>query len=315
MVKMILRRPAISRSLVQPLLYLRKAHSTTGASQDPFTFCRNQVRKHDYDSFLLHYFYPRRTHDAYFALKAFNVELAMVRDVVSKPIIGQMRMQFWRDAVKSIQEDRPPHHPIAEALYRASKDSNIPAYHLKRIIDARDRDLFAPTYMSIDNVTDYAEATSSTMLYSLLSILNLSKSDTFSHAASHIGVASSFVTLLRGLPFHASKRRMIIPADLSSKNGVQEEDVFRSGGSAEGIADAVYDFATVANDHLITAREMFKDGGVPEAAMPIFLHAVPASSYLESLEKVNFDAFDPRLQQRDWKLAPRIWWASRSRRF
>ncbi|KAG8887292.1 hypothetical protein FRB98_000278 [Tulasnella sp. 332] len=239
----------------------------------------------------------------------------MVRDSVSKPIIGQMRMQFWRDAVKSIQENRPPHHPIAMALHKALKEFNIPAYHLKRIIDARDRDLFAPTYMSVDKVTDYAEATSSTMLYTLLSILKLSKSDTLSHAASHIGVASSFVTLLRSLPFHASKRRMIIPADLSSKNGVQEEDVFRCGGSAEGIKDAVYDFATVANNHLLTAREMFKDEGVAEAAMPVFLHAVPISSYLVNLEKANFDAFDPKLQQRDWKLPPRIWWAARSKKF
>lgn len=138
----------------------------------------------------------------------------------------------------------------------------------------QDQDLFASTYMSIDNATDYAESTSSTMLYTLLSMLNLSSSDTLSHAASHIGVASSFVTLLRSLPFHASQRRMIIPADISSKNGVREEEVFQVGGAAEGIHDAVWDFATVANDHLLTARDMFKDGGVPSEAMPVFLHAV-----------------------------------------
>lgn len=128
--------------------------------------------------------------------------------------------------------------------------------------------------MTIDQVTDYAESTSSTMLYALLSMFGLSASENLSHAASHVGVATSLATLLRALPYHASQRRMIIPAEITSKNGVREEDVFSLGGSADSISDAVYDFATVANDHLLTARDMFKEGGVPREAMPIFLHAV-----------------------------------------
>lgn len=74
---MILRRPALTRNLV----HFRNASNAAGGSQDPFTFCRNQVQKHDYDSFLLRYFYPRRTHDAYFALKAFNVRGLLLGDV------------------------------------------------------------------------------------------------------------------------------------------------------------------------------------------------------------------------------------------
>ncbi|KIO27028.1 hypothetical protein M407DRAFT_195197 [Tulasnella calospora MUT 4182] len=295
----------------------RKNHSQTADSQDSNAYCRDLVRKHDYDSFLTSYFYPRRTHDAYFALRAFNVELALVREAVSQPMIGKMRMQFWRDAVKSIQQDKPPHHPIAVALHRASKEFKLPAYHLNRIIDARDQDLVAPTHPTVDSVATYAESTSSTMLYLVLSMLNLSSSDTLAHAASHIGVASSFATLLRALPFHASQRRMVIPVDLTSKNGVREEEVYRSGGHAEGISDAVFDFATVANDHLLTARQLFKESGekVPAEAMPVFLSAVPVASFLEQLEKVNFDAFDPSLQKRDWKLPFRIWRASSSRSF
>lgn len=62
-----------AQRLVRPLSHLRNAHSSAGGSQDPFIFCREQVRKYDYNSHLLSYFYPRRTQDAYFALKAFNV--------------------------------------------------------------------------------------------------------------------------------------------------------------------------------------------------------------------------------------------------
>lgn len=129
----------------------------------------------------------------------------------------------------------------------------------------------------MDTLLAHAESTSSTLNYILLSILGLSSSESYSHAASHLGVSQTLSTLLRALPYHTSKGTMVIPASITAKHGVNQEDVFRRGPAAEGINDAVYEFAVVANDHLITAREMFKeDGGyrVPTEAMPVFLGAV-----------------------------------------
>ena len=107
-------------------------------------------------------------------------------------------------------------------------------------------------------------------------MLNQSSSHEFSHAASHVGIAQTIATLLRSLPYHASKRHMVIPAEITARHGVSQEDVFRQGGSAKSIDDAVFEFATVANDHLITAREMFKETGgkVPGAVKPVFMAAV-----------------------------------------
>ncbi|KAG8907608.1 hypothetical protein FRB99_003303 [Tulasnella sp. 403] len=312
-----LRRVAVQNARLPTPNRTPRSHYATQASgglDDPTTYCRNLVRKHDYDSLLCSYFYPRRTQPAYFALKAFNVELAMVRESVSKPTIGQMRMQFWRDAIKAIQKDRPPQHPIALALHGASQEFHLPAYYLTRLIDARDADLYAPTHQTISSMTTYGESTGSTLLYLLLSLLSQSSSSTLAHAASHIGVATSLTTLLRALPFHASKGRMVIPAEVCAKHGVREEGVFRYGGSAEGIRDAVYDFACVANEHVLSAREVL-EGSVPREAMPVFLSAVPTVSYLERLEKANFDAFDAGLLRRDWRLPFRIWRANSRRTF
>jgi NADH dehydrogenase [ubiquinone] 1 alpha subcomplex assembly factor 6 len=68
---------------------------------------------------------------------------------------------------------------------------------------------------------------------------------------------------------------MVIPAEITAKHRVSQEDVFRIGGAAPGISDAVFEFATIANDHLHTAREMFEDSGVDKTkAHPIFLAGV-----------------------------------------
>ncbi|ELU39004.1 squalene/phytoene synthase domain-containing protein [Rhizoctonia solani AG-1 IA] len=252
-----------------------------GGTNEANAYCRELVRKHDYESHLCSYFYPRAAQPGYFALRAFN--------------------------------DRPMKHPIAIALHEASQNAKLSPYYLKRMVDEEDLD--RESHTTLEGVTQYAESTSSTLLYLLLGLLHQNHSDTLAHAASHIGVASSLATLLRALPFHAANRRMIIPVEITAKHGVRHEEVFRTGGGAQGIDDAVFEFATVANDHILTARDAFKDSGVPSQAMPVFLSAVPVASFLSRLEQVNFDAFAPQLQTKSWRLPLGIWRASRTRKF
>ncbi|KAF8645253.1 hypothetical protein AX16_008078 [Volvariella volvacea WC 439] len=274
---------------------------------DPIGYCRDLVRKHDYESFLVSQFWPKESQGAYYALRAFYGELAMVQDNVTNATIGKMRMQFWRDALKDISNDSPPRHPIALALHEAKQRANLPAYHLKRIVDARDAELQTPVHLTTDSLISHAESTSSTFFYLLLSLLNLSSSTTLSHAASHLGAAQTISTLLRALPYHTHHGRMVIPAEITAKHRVKQEEVFRKGPGAEGIDEAVFEFATLGNDHLLTARAMFKEQKMPKVAIPVFLAGVPIANYLGRLEKTGFDAFSKELAQRDWKLAWQIW--------
>ena len=175
--------------------------------------------------------------------------------------------------------------------------------------------------MTVESMTSHAESTASTFLYLLLSLLNL-PSETLSHAASHLGVAQSFTTLLRAFPFHASKGMVVIPAEITAKHGVNQQEVLTKGGTSKGLEDAVFELATIANDNLLTARNVFRGDKVPAEAMPVFAAAVgrflcdvacaecvqiPVASILGRLEEVNFDVYDSRLQVRDWKLAWRVW--------
>lgn len=141
----------------------------------------------------------------------------------------------------------------------------------------QDAELHTPSHLTIDSLTSHAESTSSTVLYLLLSLLSASSS-ALSHAASHLGAAQTISTLLRALPYYAKKGEMIIPAEITAKHGVKQEEVFRRGPEAHGIEEAVFEFATLANDHLTTARDMLKEEGmgglVPARATPVFLSGV-----------------------------------------
>ncbi|KAL5501513.1 hypothetical protein ACEPAH_8773 [Sanghuangporus vaninii] len=299
----------IAGCIVHPRKYATSTNSSSVGPQDPDSYCRDFVMKHDRDAFLTSQFFPKHFQPACFAVRAFYVQLAMIQDTVTNPLIGQMRMQFWKDAIQHLGA---PQHPIAAALRDASKTVHIAPYHLRRIVDARDVELNSPSHLNMDTLLAHAESTTSTLNYMLLSILGLSSSDTYSHAASHLGVAQTIATLLRALPYHASKGVMVIPASITAKHHVNQEEVFRRGPAAANLPDAVYDFAVIANDHLITSRELFKTENerieVPREAMPVFLNAVPVQNYLNRLQTANFDVFTPKLQLRESVRLPwQIW--------
>ncbi|KAI9435375.1 isoprenoid synthase domain-containing protein [Russula earlei] len=296
---------AIATQLPPSLSQRRAAITSTPTGRtgtdEYHAYCKDFVQRHDYEAYLVSRLYPVCKRSGYFAIKAFYDELAMIQDNVSSSIVGEMRIQFWRDAVKALVDGRPPHHPIALALHDTWRNAQLQPYHLRRIVDARSEELRGSSHLTMDSVMAHAEATASTHYYLLLSLLGLS-SDTFLHAASHLGVAHCISTLLRALPYHASKGRMVIPAEITARHGVIHEDV--------ALTMPVFDFATVANDNVVTAREMFKEEGagrVPQDAMPVFGAGVPIASFLERLEAVNFNAFHPSLQGRSWKLPWRVW--------
>lgn len=60
------------------------------------------IRQRDYEGYLCVPFYPSHLRNVQYALRAFNVELASIRENVSNPTAGKMRMQFWSDTINNI---------------------------------------------------------------------------------------------------------------------------------------------------------------------------------------------------------------------
>ena len=107
-------------------------------------------------------------------LYAFNLELSKIRETVSEPLIGRMRLQFWRDAVDGIVDGTPPAHEIAKALSQTVRAHNIMKADLHTLIDAREIDLDDVPPADIPATVSYAEATSSSVIVMALRVLGVS---------------------------------------------------------------------------------------------------------------------------------------------
>lgn len=95
-----------------------------------------------------------------------------------------------------------------------------------------------------------------------------------------------------------------IPHDVLAKHKVSQEEIIR-GKSSERLSECVFEVATRAHQHLAKAKSLQEQ--VPKEARSALLPAVPILSYLERLQKVNYDIFHPSLKQRGWLWLPKLW--------
>src|SRR5512133_268111 len=100
------------------------------------------VRRHDRDRFQTALFAPADRREALFALYAFNYEVARVRESVTQPMLGHIRLQWWREIIEAAYGGASPRrHEVAEPLTAAIRDFGLSRKLFDRIIDAREADL------------------------------------------------------------------------------------------------------------------------------------------------------------------------------
>src|SRR6516162_2502368 len=161
------------------------------------------VRRHDHDRFQTALFAPSEGREALFALYAFNYEIARVRETVSEPVLGQIRLQWWRESIAAAFEGGPiRHHIVVEALTAAIRALDLTRAHFDQLVDAREGDLDEAPSADLGALEDYAEATSSGLVYLALESLGI-RDPTVAKAGFHVGVAYALAGLLRVMPFQA----------------------------------------------------------------------------------------------------------------
>ena len=84
--------------------------------QDVFAHCEALVRAADKDRFLAALFAPAAHRGALYALYAFNIEIARVRESIHEPLAGEIRLQWWTDAIAGKAAGDAQANPVAAAL-------------------------------------------------------------------------------------------------------------------------------------------------------------------------------------------------------
>ncbi len=261
------------------------------------------VRRHDRDRYQTALFAPADRREALFALYAFNYEIARVREIVTQPMLGQIRLQWWREVVAAAFAGAPPRqHDVAAPLAAAIRGHALTRSHFDRMIDTRERDLDDEPPATLAALEDYAEGTAATLLYLVLEVLGVTEPAARA-SAREIGIAYALVGLLRAMPFHARAGRCYIPADIAARTGLDPRDYtgLRDTPALRAAAAAI---AEAAAGHLRAARRNRRE--IPRLARPAILPAVIADRFLARLRRADYNAFAPELATPDplqsWRL-------------
>ena len=108
-----------------------------------FRHCADLVRLNDKDRFLASLFAPAERRIFLFALYAFDIETARVLNLVHEPMAGNIRLQWWHEAMAGLRPGEADAHPVLTALMHAVEiaaggDRSL----LTRAVEARQAELF-----------------------------------------------------------------------------------------------------------------------------------------------------------------------------
>ena len=266
------------------------------------------LRRHDRDRFLASLLAPAGKRPALWALLGFNHEIARVREIVSQPILGQIRLQWWRDTIDEIYQGKPVRrHEVATPLAEAARGHGISRTLLDRMIDARERDLIGEPPADLAALENFLADTAGALLQAQAAVLSGADGG---EAARHVGIAWGLVGLMRSVPFHAPAGLRYIPTDLAEAAGLTEPALF-GGRPSAALGAALRPLGEAAGRHLGAARALHP----PARIRPALLTARLTDVYLTRLKGAGYDPYRPEVQLPDPLAAWRMGWGRLIGRF
>lgn len=246
------------------------------------------VRRHDRDRFVTALFAPADRRESLFALYAFNAELARIRDSVSEPLLGEIRLQWWRDAVARLHGGGEIAHPVAVGLGAAMRSQGLSRERLDRLIDARAADLSDEPPADMAALEAYVAGTAGTLAVLAVEALGADEASA-AEAAHHAGMGWGLTGVLRAAPFRARAGRAALPADLMAAHDVTVGSL-NTRPAAQGVIAVARSVATRAREHLHQAR--IRRAAVPRRARAALLTVPLADIYLARFERARYDLTD-----------------------
>lgn len=232
-----------------------------------FGHATQALRELDFDRYAASLALPIAHRDAVQAIWAFSAEVAATSERVSEPTPGEIRLQWWVDALEGKGHGDVSKNPIANALLTTLGQYSLPTVPLLRLLAARRFDLYGDPMPDITQFEGYAGETTSLLYQYAAMILVGSAAEEAADAAGHLGVAQALAGHIRAFGFNASRGRIFLPLSIFTANGVTEAEIL-SGTSSDRLDGALAQLREIALDHLDKAEAAIAK--LPKAMKPAF---------------------------------------------
>ncbi len=267
-------------------------------------FCLARLRSADRDRYLAILAGPRRLAAGLVALYAGNAEWAAVAPSVREPMLGHIRLAWWREAIAEIAAGKDPRpQAVLRVLVTTMRKAGLAATDFDRLIEARMRDLDPAPFADLAELESYATASLAPLLRLAFAICGRREIAATENAAlESLAAAHAMTGLLCAAPFLAREGRFVLPADLLAEADLPAN--FLAGGDP-------------GDPRLVpVARRLAERAGAlwrraawpwPRAIVPALLPSALIPARLERLRRCGYNLADPRCRARSGLDLWRLW--------
>jgi len=238
-----------------------------GDMQPHFQHCMDLVREESRADYAALLFLPKAARPYAFAVQAFHLEIDRISFLVSDPMPGEIRLQWWRDVLSRERENEGQANPVARALLETIAQFNLPVDGFDRYLEARIFDLYQDPMPDRTTLEAYLGETESFILQMKATVCGIENSSRLADPCGHGGVALGIGQLLSRIPQDRNFQRVYLPADLLSAAGLTSQEWL--SGEGENHLLAVDGFRALGNEHLGLARTALSQ--LPKSQHAVFL--------------------------------------------
>jgi 15-cis-phytoene synthase len=256
-----------------------------------YRHCEALVRAADKDGFLATLFAPADRRGPLFALYAFNHEIASIRERAREPMPGEIRLQWWRDAIARAAAGEVIGHPVADAIGSLVGQGALAYASIDGLIEARVFDVAVKIMSDLPALETYLIGTAGALFRLAAQLTSAGggapaaesiEPAALGPAAEAAGIAYGLTGVMRALPMHAAKGRVDLPRDALLRHGTTPARLL-AGEASEGLSRVLNDLRARARGALGAALPQIAP--MPRAAQTAFLPLALVDPYLAALER------------------------------
>jgi len=223
-------------------------------------------------------------------LYAFDTEISRIPDIVSEPMPGEIRIQWWRDLIKS--DGNSGSGPLAEELLSVIQKKSLPRDVLDNYLEARIFDLYQDPMPDMNTYEGYLGETVSAFFHMLAMACGEEGSTSLADACGHAGVAMGIARQISVCTYTRARGQLYFPLSTLKEHGLQRETWLTPDITPEHIAviEAMLDHAKM---HLKKAREAISCLSID--VRPVFVPIVFAEDLLSRISKNPAQCFQSRV--------------------
>ncbi len=215
--------------------------------------CISTLRLRDRDRYLAMLLAPEEKRAHLAALYALDCELAVVRERITEPLAGEIRLQWWRDTIGALYAGGGGGHPVIELLGPAIEAGKLPRQAFEGLIDARIFDLYDDPMPGMADLEAYLGATHGALIQMSCLILGQGRETASGEAAGHGAMAVGLTSILCNLARDTARGQCYLPADRMAAHGVDLADM-QAGKEPPGLRPLLDELSQTARRHLEKLR-------------------------------------------------------------